>query len=120
MSGTVCIPNIGPMERRRRQRMALVMFAIACALGALLLVLDAPPLLRIVVFLPVLGSTFGIFQARAHTCVALAARNQRNLDRGSEAITDAGELVMVRRQARRVNIQSAIVALIVTAAFVAL
>lgn len=48
--------------------------------------------------------------------MALASRGQRDLDTGPEAITDAAELVQVRRQARKVHMKS----LVLAAALVAL
>ena len=44
----------------------------------------------------------------------LAARGQRDLDGGPEAISDAGELAQVRRQAQRVRLQSALAGLAAT------
>jgi len=42
--------------------------------------------------------------------VALASRGQRDMDTGTEAITEAAELVQVRKQARRVHAKSLVVA----------
>jgi hypothetical protein len=58
----------------------------------------------------------GIFQARARTCIALAAQGARNLDAGAEAVEDAAELEASRAEARRVLVRSAIATLIATAA----
>ncbi len=57
----------------------------------------------------------GVFQARAQTCVALAARGLRNLDGGPEPIEGDGELAAVRAQARRVQLQSLVATLVTTA-----
>jgi hypothetical protein len=57
----------------------------------------------------------GIFQARARTCVALAAQGVRNMDAGAEAIQDRAELDASRAEARRVLVRSAIATLVVTA-----
>jgi hypothetical protein len=47
--------------------------------------------------------------------VKLAARGRRDLDRGSEAIDDAGELARVRRQARAVYSKALLAAVVLTA-----
>ena len=50
----------------------------------------------------------------------LAARGQRDMDTGPQPIADAAELAQVRRQARKVHIESAIMAAILTAATMAI
>jgi hypothetical protein len=47
--------------------------------------------------------------------VGLAARGRRDLDQGSEPIADPAELAQVRRQARKVYLQSALLAIGLTA-----
>ena len=56
----------------------------------------------------------GVFQARAHACVALASRGVRDMDAGPEPIEDPAEVAALRAEGRRVLIKSAIAALIVT------
>jgi hypothetical protein len=46
--------------------------------------------------------------------VALAKRGLRNMDSGEEKIEDANELARVRAQARKVYLQSALLAVAVT------
>ena len=53
------------------------------------------------------------------TCVALAARGLRNMDAGDEKIVDAIELDHVRAQSRKVHVQSAVLALVLTTIVVA-
>ena len=48
--------------------------------------------------------------------MALAARGLRDMDSGEEAITDAAVLEQVRRQARRVQLKSALLAAALVAA----
>jgi hypothetical protein len=48
--------------------------------------------------------------------VGLASRGARNLDHGVVPIDDPQELAAVRRQARRVHVRSAIVAVVLTVA----
>ena len=117
---SVCIPNIGPRERRRRLIVGAVMFAIAVAVTAGLLLAGAPRAWRLFVLFPAWVGALGVMQVKEKTCVALAARGLRNLDSGDEKIVDAIELDHVRAQSRKVHMQSAIVALVVTALVLAL
>jgi len=50
--------------------------------------------------------------------VRLAARGLRDMDDGSEPITDTAELAQVRRQSRGVHLKSVIVAVVLTAILV--
>ena len=45
----------------------------------------------------------------------LASRGLRDLDNGRESISDAAELAQVRRQARRVYLESVLAAVVLTA-----
>ena len=110
----ICIPNIGPRERRRRLVVGIVMFAIAFAVAVALVLAGAPRAWRIFVLFPVWVGSMGLFQVKEKTCVALAARGLRNLDTGDQPIVDAIELQQVRAQSRKVHIQSAVVAIVVT------
>lgn len=47
--------------------------------------------------------------------MALASRGQRDMDTGAETIRDAAELAEVRRQARKVQVESTVVAAALTA-----
>jgi len=47
--------------------------------------------------------------------VRLASRGRRDMDTGSEPITDPVELARVRSQARGVHVKSVLVAVVVTA-----
>ena len=109
----VCIANIGAGGRRQRLLVGLVGLA-ACTLASIWLVLDgAPPAWRLALFVPWWISALGLFQAKEQTCVALAARGQREVNGSPEAIPD-DELPAVRRQARRVYVQSFLSAVVLT------
>ena len=74
---------------------------------------------RLLVFLPAGAAALDFLQVRARTCVLLAARGVRNMDAGNEAIAEPSELNAVRRQARAVHVQSALVAAVVTVIVIA-
>lgn len=116
MSSTtdICVPNIGPRERRRRLVFGLVMAAIAVVAAAVLMMMGAPRIWRVLLVLPIGGAALGVFQVQATTCVALAARGVRNMDHGDEAIADDRQLARVRAQSRAVYIKALIATLLVT------
>ena len=74
----------------------------------------SPAALGLLLFLPFLGAALGLLQARDHTCVHLAARGHRNLDRGSEAVADPWLLSQLKRQAREVMIEAVLAAALLT------
>jgi hypothetical protein len=113
-TASVCI-NIGPAERRKRLVIGLAELAFTLALLAFLISSDKPRALRLALFLPWLFGAIGVFQALESTCVALVARNQRNLDGGIEPMPDA-ERDAIRRRARKVYIESVAAAALVTLA----
>jgi hypothetical protein len=67
MDAPVCIPNIGPQQRRMRRKLGFWALGIAAAATALLLWGDATRLWRLVLAPLVLGGLFGILQARGST-----------------------------------------------------
>lgn len=113
--GTTCIPNIGPKQRQRRIIGGIVMSAVAVGVFAALLAAGAGRWWRLALFLPLYGAGLGYFQAYERTCIALAARGQRNLDHGTEAIDGGQELERVRQQARLVQRKALASAAVLTA-----
>jgi hypothetical protein len=118
MSNTVEVcPNIGPRQRQRRLRLGVFGIASAIAWAAGLSVSNASLPVRTVVFMPLVLGTFGLFQYRAGTCVRLAASGRRNLDSGSERVSNPDELAAMRRQARIVYMQAIGTAAVLTALY---
>jgi len=107
---STCIPNIGPRERQRRLVVGVVMLGITVTLAVVLVLFGAPRVWRLLVVAPAWIAGIGLFQVKEKTCVALAARGLRNLDRGDERIVDAIELQQVRAQSRRVHMQAMVFA----------
>ncbi|HWP09779.1 MAG TPA: hypothetical protein VNN72_28750 [Polyangiaceae bacterium] len=97
--------NIGPRQRRRRIRIGVALLIVGAAIAALLLGLHAERALRIVVAVPFIAGSIGLFQVRARTCVVFAARKVKNMDQGEVPVTDSRELQTLQRQARLVWIQ---------------
>ena len=115
MDSAVCIPNIGPRQRRHRLVGGVAMLMIAAVLTVALVASGVPRMARVVVFVPLIAGAVGLLQVRSKTCVALAARGLRNMDAGDVPITDADELRIVKAQARRINLQAVLFAVVVTA-----
>jgi len=115
-AGIACVANIGKAGRRQRLLIGLVGLG-ACVLASLWLVFEgASRGWRLALLLPWWISLLGVFQAKEQTCVALAARGLREVGSGEPEAIPAGELEAVRRQARRVYVQSLVAALLLTAA----
>ena len=112
--------NIGPRERNRRLLLAFIGAAITVAFLVLLDWIDAPRAWRLATFFPLWVGAHGFFQYRERTCTRLAARGQRNLDRGPEAIDDPLELLRVRRQATVVTASAIISAAAIAATLYAI
>jgi hypothetical protein len=112
---TACTANIGPKGRQQRLRVGLVGVGVSVLATLVVLVSAAPAWSAALLVVPWWVSALGIFQAREQTCVALAAKGQRDLDSGPEPLPGP-EHEAIRRQARRVHVQALAFALIVTAA----
>ncbi|MDY0002159.1 MAG: hypothetical protein RBU30_12750 [Polyangia bacterium] len=113
----VCVSNIGPREARKRLLLGAVFFVLALALGMVLLLSGASRLTRIFLFLPLGAGALAYYQARERTCVALARRGVRNLDRGIEVVSDPAVVGASRRLANKVIIQAVVTATCATVLF---
>ncbi len=68
MSGPeVCIANIGVRQRRLRLWSGLGALAVTAGLVVAVILLDAPRLLRLGIFVPAVVGALGVFQAREKT-----------------------------------------------------
>src|SRR6187455_2463750 len=114
-SAEICVANIGPRQRRMRFIGGLVMLTSSIAL--MIALGGTSRLSRIWVFLPLLMTSVLFLQVQAQTCVALAARGQQDLDHGAEPVADAGELKVMKAQARQVTVRSVVIALLVTTTY---
>lgn len=111
---TTLARNIRPAGRRWRVIGGLVLLGIGGAGAALLVLGGMARGARLALFAPFLGAAIGLLQARDHTCVMLAVRNQCELDRGLGVVNDPWLVGQLRRQARELLIESVLVAAFVT------
>jgi hypothetical protein len=106
--------NIGPAGRRTRVIGGLVLLVLGVAAAAWLVLAGVSRGVRLTLFAPFFGAAMGLLQARDHTCVMLAARNQCEIGQGFAAVTDSWLVGQLKRQAREVLLESAVVAGFVT------
>ncbi len=114
--------NIGPQEIARRRRAGLVAIGIAAAVAVVLLVIDAPAVLRLAVFPPLASGLISLEQVRRRFCVGFALAGLRNFGPlgAQDRVTDDAELAADRRAALRMIAYMSGIALVLTLAFVAL
>ena len=106
--------NIGPREQRKRRLLGIVSLTVGVAVAFVLVVYGAPRWWRLVVFFPVWLAGLGLLQARARTCIALAARGTCNMDAGEERVTDESLVAQLRVKARQINRRALITAVVIT------
>jgi predicted kinase len=82
--------------------------AVAMVLGGV------PRGARLALFAPFFAAAIYLLQARDHTCVMLAARNQCEIGQGVGAVGDAWLARQLRRQALEVLVEATAVAAFVT------
>lgn len=61
--GEVCIPNISPKERKKRERFAISYFIFTLAVLGALVILDVNPLWRVLLFFMFSAATTSYFQS---------------------------------------------------------
>jgi hypothetical protein len=112
--------NIGPREVARRRRSGLIGIGMAIAIGVALVVFDAPPWLRVFVFLPLAGGLVGLEQARRHFCAGFGMAGVRNLGATDEVdqVVGLAERAADRRTALILFAYCAVIAAVVTGLFV--
>ena len=114
--------NIGPAEVRRRRQVGYLGIAGAVGLGALLLAVDAPPVLRLAVAAPAAAGFSGLLQARLRFCAGYGMAGLRNLGElgQQEAVADARARATDRRRALRIHAATMAGGLLIGIAFAAL
>jgi fatty acid desaturase len=65
--GAVCMPNIGPRERKKRARFGMVALVVAVAAAGAMFALHSPRWSRVALFVPLAGAMLGFLQAREKT-----------------------------------------------------
>jgi hypothetical protein len=112
--------NIGPRERAKRLRFGIGALLLVDVVAILLVVEHAARPWRFVVFPLLFIAAIGLLQVRERTCVALVARGVRDMDDGEKPVTDPAEQRQLRAQARRIYVQSTLIAAVFALVFYAL
>ncbi|HEX8128410.1 MAG TPA: hypothetical protein VF527_04860 [Pyrinomonadaceae bacterium] len=108
------VSNIGAGEQRKRRLLGIVALTVGVAAAFILVVYDAPRLLRAVVFFPIWIAALGLLQAREKTCIALAARGTCNWDAGEESLDDDRLVAELRAKSRLINRRALVTAVAIT------
>lgn len=94
--------------------------AITIILIALIFIFQTSWYLRIIVFIPAYIAAIGHLQARNKFCVGYASTGHQHADDNSEviAITDKSARALDKKKTRKMNLQAAAIAGIITAVVV--
>jgi hypothetical protein len=114
--------NIGPDEIARRRRAGHVGAIVTYVALAMLLVIHAPPLARLLLTLPAAGAASGYLQAWLHFCAGFGSRgifNFGELGRTS-AVADPAARARDRARATRIGLASLVIGVAVAVVAVAL
>lgn len=100
--------NIGPEEIARRRRAGYVGLLVTLAVLAVLVVINAPPLARLIAILPAAGSASGYLQAWLKFCAGFGSRGIFNFGPlgESSAVGDADARARDRRRSRQIGLAS--------------
>jgi hypothetical protein len=114
--------NIGPYEIARRRHAGLFELGLAAVIAVALVVVDAPPVARLVVFPFLAGAIVSLEQARRHFCAGFGMAGIRNFGAREdlEHIADAAAKAADRRAALVMFGYSSAIAAAITALFVVL
>ena len=98
--------NIGPAEIARRRMAGHVGLIATVVLLAVLIVIGAPPVFRLIAILPAAASASGYLQAWMKFCAGFGSRGVFNFGPLGEMkdITDADALARDRRRARQIGL----------------
>lgn len=112
--GEVCIPNIGPKERRKRLIGGVMGFVAGVVLFGIIQAFSWP-LWAILFTLPLFFfAGIGFFQWKDKTCIKLVREGVMNLDDGDKPVTDAEIKAALQHQAKQVQIKSLTAGVIAT------
>jgi hypothetical protein len=114
--------NIGPQEIARRRQSGLLAIAFTVAVAAVLILIDATPILRAAIFPSLAGGLIALEQGRRRFCVAYAAAGVRNFGPlgAPQSVADARDRTSDRRAALILVAYTSAIALAITLAFVVL
>lgn len=119
------LANIGRGQRQLRLYSAIAIVALTLLYAVLVVVLKLDPLLRLLVFFPLVSAAGGYLEARTSTCVTLALSNQCSMEENfsirrvvqGDTVQDPALAAALRRRAMGLVARMFVFALIGTAVF---
>ncbi len=114
--------NIGPAEIARRRRAGHTGVIATIALLAVLVAIDAPPIARLVLVIPVAVAASGYLQARLRFCAGFGSAGVFNFGEvgTTESVVDDAARAADRRRSRQIGLASLVIGLAVAIVAVAL
>jgi hypothetical protein len=100
--------NIGPAEIARRRRAGHAGLLVAVALLGVLLLVDVPPIVRLLVALPAAGAASGYLQAWLKFCAGFGSRGIFNFGQvgSTEEVDDQDDRARDRARSRQIGLAS--------------
>jgi len=100
--------NIGPAEIARRRRAGHVGLIATVVLLAVLVLVDAPPLARLILIVPAAVSASGYLQAYLKFCAGFGSRGILNFGEvgTTQEVTDAASRALDRAKSNRIMLAS--------------
>jgi len=100
--------NIGPAEIARRRRAGHVALIATVALFAILVLVSAPPLARLILVIPAAVSASGYFQAYLKFCAGFGSRGIFNFDDvgTTQQVADTAARALDKAKANRIGLAS--------------
>lgn len=97
--------NIGPAEIRRRRMAGHIGVIATLVVLAALIILDAPPVARLILILPAAGAASGYLQPWFRFCAGFGSRGIFNFEAlgDSTTVTDPDALARDRRRSREIG-----------------
>jgi hypothetical protein len=114
--------NIGPREIARRRAIGVAGLVSSLVLAVALVALDAPPVARALVVIPLWGALISLEQARRKFCAGFAYAGIRSVSGSdaTESVPDAADLAADRRAARTLVAYCGVIAAAIVGAFILL
>lgn len=110
--------NIGPSEIKKRQRVAVIGYAVALAIFIAMNFLDSSLSVALFFIAAFVGSV-GFVQSRKKFCLAFGLAGTFNVSETMKKVINPEDLKADRKTALTILGQSALLALVITAIFVA-
>ncbi len=109
--------NINTVEIARRRKAAYVLLAITIVIAAPLLLLDIPVWTRLILFFPIFLTVVCSLQVKYKFCVGYGASGMQNAtegDKEAQAIVEAASLKLDKDRTRKIKLQAAGIAAVIT------